>query len=377
MLSVTNYYSQQWIEMERMNVALVVQSVVEWLKENFSVANTDFVDINYLIQWQPREILLLYVLVLETLPVTQSEALKETILIGHLKESYFSAITALQGLFTEQRCPYKIGANRKKTYVSAPLVQLMKAYALEEDTFRVWKLYPVSMAGQLVMAVRPSTIDIIRSRRGEITLDMTQSMVDVGRLVSMVEHKYAALFSPAMKGVWLDAAQEVKKDAMAIGLKTGNPNLWAISIWYLENSQRFHKMMQKLEPGSGTSTKLKAPKQGLPMFAERPRLNEREIAQLVDEWKHSFFAAYATYQRGSLLAENFYEKVGKAMNTALQIPPPRITDMAAKIEVYAYVLWTMPDEIRYVRASYMPQYLKEWEDNTGQEKIDKGVKLIE
>ena len=62
MLSLTNYYSQQWIEMERMNVALVVQSVVEWIKENFSVANTDFVEINYLIQWQPREILLLYVL---------------------------------------------------------------------------------------------------------------------------------------------------------------------------------------------------------------------------------------------------------------------------------------------------------------------------
>ena len=77
---------------------------------------------------------MLYVLVLETLPVTQSEALKETILIGDLKESYFSAITALQGLFTEQRCPYKVGANRKKTYVSAPLVQLMKEYALEEDT---------------------------------------------------------------------------------------------------------------------------------------------------------------------------------------------------------------------------------------------------
>jgi len=50
MLSITDYYSRQWIEMERMNVALVVQSVVEWLKENFSVANTDFVDINYLIQ---------------------------------------------------------------------------------------------------------------------------------------------------------------------------------------------------------------------------------------------------------------------------------------------------------------------------------------
>ena len=50
MLSITDYYSRQWIEMERMNVALVVQSVVEWLKENFSVANTDFLDINYLIQ---------------------------------------------------------------------------------------------------------------------------------------------------------------------------------------------------------------------------------------------------------------------------------------------------------------------------------------
>jgi len=376
MLSMNNYYSQQWIEMERMNVALVVQSVVEWLKENFSVANTDFVDINYLIQWQPREILSLYVLVLETLPVTQSEALRETILIGHLKESYFSAIAALQGLFTEQRCPYKIGASRRKTYVSAPLVQLMKTYALEEDTFRMGKIYPMSMAGQLVMAVRPSTIDIIRSKHGEITLEMTQNMVDTGRLVNMVEHKYAALFSPAMKGVWIDAAQEVKKDVMAIGLKTNNPNLWAISIWYLENSQRFHKLMKELEPGSGTGVKLKAPKQGLPMFAERPRLSEGQIARLVEEWKHSFFAAYATYPRGSVLAENFYEKIGQLMNAPLQIPPPRITDMATRIEVYAYVLWTMPDEIKYVRANDTPQYLKEWEDNTGREKIDKGVKLV-
>jgi len=361
-MSMVDYYSHRWIEMERMNVALVVQSVVEWLKENFSAANSDFVDINYLIQWQPREILLLYALTLETLPVTQSEALKENILIGHLKESYFSAITALQGLFTKQRCPYTIGGSRKKTYVSAPLVQLMKTYILEEDTFRAWKIHPMSMAGQLVMAIRPSTIEIIRSQRGQVTLEMTQNMVDVGRLVEMVEHKYAALFSPAMKGVWIEAAQEIKKDAMAIGLKTKNPNLWAISIWYLENSQRFHKLMHQIELGSGSQTKVKMPKHGLPAFAEKPKLEQKQIALLIDEWKHSFFAAYATYQRGSMLADNFYEKVKLAMITPLQIPPPRITDMSKRIEVYAYVLWTMPDEIGYVRANYTPQYLKDCEN---------------
>jgi len=73
--------------MERMSNALVIQSVMDWIKDNFLIANSAFVEVEYLILWQTPEILLLYSLILDVLPVTQSATLKENILIGHLKQS--------------------------------------------------------------------------------------------------------------------------------------------------------------------------------------------------------------------------------------------------------------------------------------------------
>ena len=47
------------------------------------------------------------------------------------------------------------------------------------------------------------------------------------------------------------------------------------------------------------------------------------------------------------------------MHQPLQIPPPRITKPVKEVEIYAYVLWTMPDEIDYIRGDSDPQYLKD------------------
>jgi len=86
-MSIINYYAHKWMEMERMSNALVIQSVMDWIKDNFLIANSAFVEVEYLILWQTPEILLLYSLILDVLPVTQSATLKENILIGHLKQS--------------------------------------------------------------------------------------------------------------------------------------------------------------------------------------------------------------------------------------------------------------------------------------------------
>jgi len=361
-MAITNYYAHRWMEMERMSTALVIQSVMDWIKDNFLIANSAFVAVEYLILWQAPEILLSYALILEVLPVTQSEALKENILIGHLKQSYFSAIVAIQDIYTIQRCPYKIENTQRKKYVSSPLVQLMKTQVLKERGLRIWRAHPMTIAAQMIMAIRPSNIDMIRADDyGGINLEMTQNLGSIERLIKVVERKYEALFAPAMKGVWVEAANEAKKDALTIGMRVNNPNLWVTAIWYMENSQKFHKLMKQLAPGSISQVKLKMPKGGFPVFADRPALSEKQMSAFTDELKHSLFAAHATYQRGSVLADSFYEKARTMMHTALQIPPRSIVDVTKGVEVYAYVLWTLPHEIGYIKDKAEPRYLKEYE----------------
>ena len=85
------------------------------------------------------------------------------------------------------------------------------------------------------------------------------------------------------------------------------------------------------------------------------------MSAFIDEFKHSLFAAHATYQRGSVLSESFYKKARTMMHTALQIPPQSIINVTKGIEVYAYVLWTLPDEIGYIKDKAEPHYLKEGE----------------
>ena len=351
------------MEMERVSNALVIQSVMDWIKDNFLIANSAFVEIEHLILWQTPEILLLYSLILDVLPVTQSAALKENILIGHLKQSYFSAIVAIQDIYTAQRCPYKIGNDQKKKYVISPLVQLMKTQIIKERGLRTWREYPMTIAAQMIMAIKASNIDMVRADYGGVTLEMAQHLGSIERLIKVVERKYEALFSPAMKGVWVEAANEVKKDATTIGVRVNNPNLWVTAIWYMENSQRFHKLMKQLAPGSNSKVKLKMPKEGFPEFADRPALSEKQMSAFIDEFKHSLFAAHATYQRGWVLSESFYEKVSTMMHTALQIPPRSIIDVTNGVEVYAYVLWTLPDEIGYIKDKAEPRYLKECEQS--------------
>ena len=316
-MELTRYHGYKWQFIERMSTPLIIQSVVDWLKENFLVANSSFIDISYLIQWQAPEILLLYALVLEVLPVTQSDALKENILIGHLKQSYFSAIAAIQSIYTKQRCPYKIGAPQKENYISSPLVQLMKLHAIQELGLRTWRTNPAALAAQMAMAIRASNINSIRYRSEWMGMAMAQGLVDIGRLIKAVERKYVALFSPAMKGVWVEAAEQVKADALTIGIRVNEPNLWVAAVWYMENSQRFHKLMQQIAPGKLNRVPLKTPKGKLPEFAERPALTEKQMSLFVDEFKHSLFAAYATYERSFALADTFYEKVGRMMHQPL------------------------------------------------------------
>jgi len=360
-MSVINYYAHKWMEMERMSNALIIQSVMDWIKDNFLIANSTFIEIEHLIHWQTPEILLLYSLILDVLPVTQSAALKENILIGHLKQSYFSAIVAIQDTYTAQRCPYKIGNDQKKKYVISPLVQLMKTQIIKERGLMTWREYPMTIAAQMIMAIKASNIDMVRADDGGVTLEMAQHLGSIERLIKTVERKYEALFSPAMKGVWVEAANEVKKDAITIGMRVNNPNLWVTAIWYMENSQRFYKLMKQLAPGANLKVKLKLPKGGFPEFADRPALTEKQMSAFIDEFKHSLFAAHATYQRGSVLAESFYEKARTMMHTVLQIPPRSIINVTNGIEVYAYVLWTLPDEIGYIKDKAEPHYLKEGE----------------
>ena len=219
----------------------------------------------------------------------------------------------------------------------------------------------MTIAAQMIMAIKASNIDMVRADDGGVTLEMAQHLGSIERLIKAVERKYEALFSPAMKGVWVEAANEVKKDAITIGMRVNNPNLWVTAIWYMENSQRFYKLMKQLAPGANLKVKLKLPKGGFPEFADRPALTEKQMSAFIDEFKHSLFAAHVTYQRGSVLSESFYEKARTMMHTALQIPPQSIINVTKGIEVYAYVLWTLPDEIGYSKDKAEPHYLKEGE----------------
>jgi len=88
-MELARYYRHGWEMMHTMNSALVIQSVIEWLKQNFAGTSTSFVAIDHLVLWTVQDILLLYALILEALPVTQADSLKENVLVGHLKMAYF------------------------------------------------------------------------------------------------------------------------------------------------------------------------------------------------------------------------------------------------------------------------------------------------
>ena len=353
-MELVRYYRHGWDMMYTMNSALVIQSVVEWLKQNFAGASTSFVEIDYLVLWTVQDILLLYTLVLEALPVTQADSLKENVLVGHLKMAYFSAISAIQSIYTKIRCPYEFGPSQKKNYVCSPLVQLMRQYALKEGTLHLWRNSPMLLASQMLMPVRPGNITTIREL-GYVSRQLTQGLVDVKRLVAMVEHKYLALYSPALEGLWVEAVEEVKKDTQTMNIRINDPNLWVAAIWYMENSGKFHKLMKQVEPLHKKVVRLQnAEELALP---ERETVSERFRSHFTNELMHSVLAAYLTYQKGLLLGDAFYEKAKLFLHGPIQLPPPRVTEPALKPEIYAYVIWTMPPEIDYARDNEVVQQL--------------------
>jgi len=345
----------RWEMMYAMNDALVIQSVVEWLKQNFAGASTTFVDIDYLVQWTTQDILLLYALVLEALPVTQADSLKENVLVGHLKMAYFSAISAIQSIYTKLRCPYDFGASQKKLYVCSPLVQLMRQYALKDGTLSLWRSDPIMLATQMLMPVRPGNINTIRELT-HVSRQLTQGLVDTGRLVSMVEHKYLALYSLELKGLWVESVEAVKKNAQTMNIRINDPNLWVTAIWYMENSRKFHDIMKKIEPMHKKVAKAQD-QNALELPERNSGVSERVRAHFENELMHSLLAAYLTYQKGLLVGDAFYEKAKLFLHNPLQLPPPRVTKPALKSDIYAHVIWTMPPEIDYAKGNEKVQQL--------------------
>jgi len=356
-MELTRYYRHGWEMMYTMNNALVIQSVVEWLKQNFAGTSTSFVDIDYLISWSMQDILLLYVLVLEALPVTQADSMKENVLVGHLKTAYFSAISAIQSVFTKLRCPYEIGPSQRKNYVCSPLVQLMRQYALKDGTLSMWRQGPMMLAPQMLMPVRPGNINTIRDL-SYISRQLTQGLVDTKRLIAMVEHKYLALYSPVLEGLWTEAVEEVKKNAATMNIRVNDPNLWVTAVWYMENSGKFHKLMKQIEPAHRKAVATQNTGD-LALPERNETVSERFRSYFTNELMHSVLAAYLTHQRGLLLGEAFYEKAKLFLHGPIQLPPPRVTEPALKPEIYAYVIWTMPPEIDYAKGDEEIQQLKD------------------
>jgi len=198
-----------------MNGPLIIQSVLEWMRANFITAQTPFIDASALVQWTIQDMTLLFALMLQALPFTQSEALHENVLMGHIKQAYFSAIVAIQRMKSGTSCPYKLRSYQKKQYLVLTLVQLMVLITKgEKNLLTLWRNEPVSLAAQLLMQITPSSVDIIRSLRTKITLQCAGNLFSIKRLVKSCENKYVILFNPELAelaNVWVEAADATRK----------------------------------------------------------------------------------------------------------------------------------------------------------------------
>jgi len=248
-MELFDHSGYQWNLMQLMNGPLIIQSVLEWMKANFITAQTPFIDISALVQWTIEDITLLFALMLQALPVTQSEALHENVLMGHIKQAYFSAIAAIQRMRLGTNCPYKMTGYQKKQYVIPPLVQLMILFTKSERSLlRLWHDEPISLATQLLMQITPSSIDIIRGLKYKITLQNARNLVSIKRLIKSCENKYVILFNPELVNVWVEAADTTQKQAQIMQIKTNDPNLWAAALWYLDNNAEVHKLLRGMTP---------------------------------------------------------------------------------------------------------------------------------
>jgi len=238
-------FNYQWNLLQLMNGPLVAHSVLEWLRNNFITAQHPFIEPDALLQWSMQDITLLFSIILKTIPITQSDFLRENVLMGDIKKVFFSAVTILQQVRTTLSCPYPMQPYQKKNYVVTPLVQMMRE-AVRDNACKLWSYQPVALAAQLLMPVTPHSLGSIKHFKLYVDLKDCKSLVNIPRLVKACEDKYVMLFNPTLKGVWEEMVDTTRKQAKAMTLTTSDPNIWATALWYFETSTGFHKIMQKL-----------------------------------------------------------------------------------------------------------------------------------
>lgn len=373
-MELSNYQGSEWQIVQMMNEPLVIQSVIDWMRANFITAQVPFINVDYLLQWTVQDMTLLYALMLQALPVTQTPSLKANVLMGHIKQAYFSGVVAIQGIYTKLRCPYQITSAQKKAYVVSPLVQVLQILARESKMLSLWRHMPTELAPQMMMRITPTTIETIREMN-QWTIGANKGLVDIDRLIQSCEKKYVVLFNSNLKNVWVETAAAARKNAQTIGLRVNDPQLWVVALWYLENSARFHKLMREITPDrtkdkvEGLKDAIRASKvAGAPVLSKtNPILTEKQMAQFENEMTHSLFAAYATYERGFILSENFYEQVATMLPQPLELPTPRVTKEARSANIYTHVLWTMPPEVDYIKDKFEPKKLTDHEVEEGDE----------
>jgi len=221
----------QWTFLQLMNGPLEIQSVLEWLRDNFITAQHPFIDTDALLQWSMQNIAILFSIVLATIPVTQSDSLRENVLMGDIKKVYFSAVVTIQQVRAITECPYPIQSYQRMAYVITPLIQMMRA-AARNAAYSIWFRQTASLAAQLLIPITPHTIEPIRALGPYLDLGDCKNLVSIKRLVKACENKYVILFNPMLKGVWEEIVDSTKKQVKYMGLTISDPNIWATALWY-------------------------------------------------------------------------------------------------------------------------------------------------
>jgi len=148
-----------------------------------------------------------------------------------------------------------------------------------------------------------------------------------------------------------------------MGIKTNDPSLWATALWHLDNNTEVHKLLRGMTPNrqrnKSSSEKAGAdqrPNEGFPSLPDRNKgLSHKQMAKFELEFMHAFLAAYITYPRNFFISENFYEKARFQIGRPIELPNPSIRKVANSDKQYAYLLWTMPEEVDYIRNEETPR----------------------
>jgi len=213
------------------------------------------------------------------------------------------------------------------------------------------------------MQITPSSVDIIRGLKYKITLQSARNLVSIKRLIKSCENKYVILFNPELVNVWVEAADITRKQAQSMQIKTNDPNLWAAALWYLDNNAEVHKLLRQMTPdrkgskrsGEQVGTCTESGDGFLSLPDRKKGMSHKQMARFELEFMHSFLAAYITYPRNFFLSEAFHEKARLQIGRSIELPNPSIRKVANSDKLYAYLLWTMPEEIDYIRNDESPR----------------------